>query len=67
MKHCKNCDNCQLDRVAQYVKGADIYKCVITGELIQDPFWDKCEKYSRDFRKKEKVGDILFQLCKKVI
>ena len=27
MKHCKNCEYCRMDMVAQYVKGLDIYKC----------------------------------------
>lgn len=47
MKHCRSCEYCEMDLVAQYVKGIDVYKCMIDGGVIAQPFWDKCEKYKR--------------------
>ena len=49
MKHCRNCEYCELDLVSQYVKGIDLHKCILTGDAIAEPFWDgrKCERYIR--------------------
>ena len=58
MKHCSNCEYCELDLVAQYVKGIDLHKCILTGDAIAEPFWDgrKCERY---IKRKKKDGSKL--------
>lgn len=50
MKHCKNCEYCRMDMVANYVKGLDLYKCDKTNLVINEPFWEgrKCEAYKKD-------------------
>ena len=50
MKHCKNCEYCRMDMVAQYVKGLDMYKCDIDDDVILDPFWEgrDCAWYKKD-------------------
>lgn len=47
MKHCKDCEYCRLDLVAQYVKGADIYKCDLSG-YVTEPRGRACEKYKKN-------------------
>ena len=68
MKHCRNCNYCRKDMVAEYLKGLDLYKCDIDGHIVEDPFWDKCEKYQRDTFIKDNPNSILFQIvqfCRK--
>ena len=50
MKHCKSCEYCRMDMVAQYVKGIDLYKCDKNNNMISDPFWDgrDCECYKKN-------------------
>ena len=36
-----------MDLVAQYVKGIDLYRCSLKGDIIVEPFWEKCERYKR--------------------
>ena len=56
MKHCKNCEYCRMDLVAQYVKGIDLYKCEKTGEVIHEPFFEKCEDYKKDSFRTGTIG-----------
>ena len=68
MKHCKNCENCIADPLYAYMKGIDFYKCVLDGHHINDPYTEKCEKYSQDFEKKDRYSSFLYQvvmMCKK--
>ena len=67
MKHCRSCDNCRKDMVCDYLKGIDYYKCEIDGHHIEEPFWEKCEKYQKDFLHPDTGGSLLFQLVQKVI
>lgn len=48
MKHCRNCNYCSKDMVAEYVKGLDLYKCRLDSHVIQQPFFEKCERYEKD-------------------
>lgn len=52
MKHCSSCENCELDLVSQYLKGIDLHKCILTGDLVCEPFWEgrKCENYRKRSR-----------------
>ena len=59
MKHCKNCEYCRLDLVADYVKSAEIYKCDKTNDVILDPFWEVCEHYKKAEFEKEGVMKLL--------
>ena len=34
--------------VAEYVKGLDLYKCRLDSHVIQQPFFEKCERYEKD-------------------
>lgn len=53
--------------VCDYLKGIDYYKCEIDGHHIEEPFWEKCEKYQKDFLHPDTGGSLLFQLVQKVI
>lgn len=50
MKHCKSCEYCRKDMVAEYVHDADFYKCDYDGDIIIDPFWEgnDCAHYKKD-------------------
>lgn len=47
MKHCKNCEYCELDLVSHYITGIKVHRCLLTGSIITEPFWNKCDKYTR--------------------
>lgn len=66
MKHCKNCENCIVDPMYAYIKGIDFHKCIVDGHHIDEPYWEKCEKYSRDFQKKDRYSSFLYQLVELV-
>lgn len=64
MKHCKSCDNCEKDLLCEYFKGIDLYRCTLDNHPICDPFWDKCDEYTRNFMIVE--GSMLFNLVRKI-
>lgn len=45
-----------MDLVAQYVKGIELYKCEKTGEVIHEPFFEKCEDYKKDSFRAGTIG-----------
>lgn len=66
MRHCRNCDNCRKDMVCEYLRGFDYYKCEVDGHHIEEPFWEKCDHYSRDFLNPVSGESFLYQLVRKV-
>lgn len=62
MKHCRNCENCNKDLVCEYVKGLEIYHCTKDNHRIEEPFWEKCEDYSRKFLEPVHADSFLYQI-----
>lgn len=66
MKHCKNCENCEIDPICLYIKDIEYRRCVIDGHHIEEPFWEKCSKYKRDVNKKDRKRSMLYYVIKAI-
>lgn len=66
MKHCKTCERCILDPITVYLKGLDYRKCSIDGHHIDDPFWEKCDRFVKDKDKIDKTSSFLYYLVESV-
>jgi len=66
VKHCKSCENCNLDLVSLYFYDVDLYQCVLDGHKIDDPFWDKCEHYRKFTEKPMTMSSWMFRLVQLV-
>lgn len=53
MRRCLNCVYCRKDMVAKYVKGIDYCVCDLTGDVILDPWFERCGSYRKDNFTKE--------------
>lgn len=66
MRHCKICENCTKDFLSAYLKGVDYHQCVLDGHHIEEPFWEKCDKFKKSCNKKDKGSSLLYYLVKMV-
>ena len=66
MKHCKTCENCCVDPITAYLKGFDFHKCVLDGHHIEEPFFEKCEKFKKDKDRTEKNSSFLYYFVERV-
>ena len=66
MRHCKTCENCTKDLLSAYLKGIDYNRCVIDGHYIEEPFWEKCDKYVKSKYKKDHGSSFMYQIVKLV-
>lgn len=49
-----------------YLKGLEYYRCVKDGHHIEEPFWEKCDKYKRDYGKKVRKRSSIYEVIKKM-
>ena len=66
MKHCKSCESCEIDPICLYIKDIEYRRCVIDGHHIEEPFWERCPKYKRDKRKKDRKRSMLYYVIKAI-
>lgn len=67
MKHCRTCESCEADPLCMYLKGLEYYRCVIDGHHIEEPFWEKCDKYRRDYGKKVRKRSTIYEVIRKAL
>ena len=48
------------------MEARDFSRVRFQGHHIEEPHWGKCEKYSRDFKKKDRYSSFLYQLVELV-
>ena len=66
MKHCKTCEKCCVDPITAYLRGFDYYNCALDGHHIEEPFWEKCDKFVRDKDKTDKTRSFLYYIVESV-
>ena len=66
MKHCKTCENCEIDPLCLYLKDIEYRRCVIDGHHIEEPFGEKCEHYRKADNKEVTLSSWLFRLVEYV-
>lgn len=67
MKHCRTCESCEIDPICLYLKGTEFNRCVLDGHHIEEPFWEKCDKYRRDYGKKARKRSAIYEVIRKAI